>query len=74
MTTQIWQHITSGDRYAVEVDSYNQVVGATGPLHYSDIPAVLAGDWDLDPDVTQDIREDADNYRDVTSRSANETE
>lgn len=70
MTTQIWQHITSGERFAVAVDSYGQVVGAAGPLHYSEIAQAKAGDWNVDQDVTSDIRADAESYRNVTDRDA----
>ena len=68
MITQIWAHIASGEKYAVEIDGNDQVVGAAGPLHYSEIDQAIAGDWDADRDVTEDIKADADSYRDVTGK------
>jgi len=68
MTARIWQHTISGERFAVALDSYHQIVGACGPLHHSEITAAKCGDWDVDQDVTADIRANATDYRDVTDR------
>lgn len=72
MITRIWQHIASGERFAVAVDSFNQVVGATGPLHHSEIAVAKEGNWDADWDVTSDIKADTNSYRDVTNRVEHE--
>ena len=69
MITKIWQHITTGERYAVALDSYGWVVGAAGPLHHSEIAQAKTGDWNSDPEVTADIRDAAGSYRDVTDRA-----
>lgn len=67
METQIWAHAKSGERYVVQVDGTGRVVAAAGPLHYSEIPGALAGDWDPDPEVTSDLQESPDDYADVTA-------
>ena len=72
METQIWAHIKSGERYAVRLDRNGMVMGANGPLHHREIPVVLAGDWDSDADVTEDIQNDAESYRDVTKAAASD--
>ena len=69
MTTKIWVHVPSGERFAVAVDSYGQVVGAAGPLHHSEIPAAKDGNWDSDRDVTEDIKSNTGSYRDVTDQT-----
>lgn len=43
MSTQIWQHKTAGERYAVELDSNGVVVDVCGPLSQSDVEAVCKG-------------------------------
>jgi len=68
MITQIWAHVPSGERFAVAVDSYGVIMGAMGPLHHSEIEPAKAGNWDADQEVTEDIKNDSDNYRGVTNR------
>ena len=69
MVIKVWQHVTSGDRFAVGVDSYGYVLGATGPLHHSEIEQAKRGDWDIDHDVTEEIKANRQSYRDVTDRA-----
>ena len=68
MKNQIWQHVTSGELYAVVVDDGQSVVDAAGPLHHSEIAAALTGDWDGDVEVWEGIIAEPEAYRDVTER------
>jgi hypothetical protein len=68
MITQIWQHATSGERFAVAVDSYGYILGAAGPLHHSEIEQAKTGEWDADWEVLDDIRATQQEYRVVTDR------
>ena len=43
MNTQIWQHKTAGDMFAVETDENGVVVDVCGPLSQSDVEAVRKG-------------------------------
>lgn len=63
MTIQLWQHKTSGEKWAVEVDGNGQVLNACGPLHHSEVGAALAGNVNWDAETTEDIRNDADSFR-----------
>ena len=65
MISEIWQH-TNGDKYAVAVDSYGQIVGALGPLGDADPPHVLAGDWYSNQTNTIYVRANRSSFRDVT--------
>ncbi len=59
---QLWQHVTSGERYVVEIQS-GRVVEAAGPLHHGEIEAVMAGDFNCDPELAEDIDGDQGSYR-----------
>lgn len=69
MTTQIWQHRQSGERYIVAVDADGGVTDAAGPLYFADVDAIMTGDPALWPDVDGDaetaaaLGADADAYR-----------
>jgi hypothetical protein len=58
---QIWQHNVSGECYAVLVVG-GIVMGASGPLHHSDLDAALAGNWDNDEEVRHDLANHPDDY------------
>jgi hypothetical protein len=67
MATQIWQHIISGERFAVETNAQGIVIGAAGPLGESEVELAKAGDWVADSALTEILKETASQYRDVTS-------
>lgn len=67
MTTQIWAHIVSGERYVVVVQG-DTVVQAVGPLHYSDLDGAVRDGFDSDPEVVDDINADRDAYRITTDQ------
>lgn len=56
MQTQIWAHVRSGEWYAVTVDDSGQVVEAAGPLHYSEVAAVLRDGFNGDGEVADDLQ------------------
>ena len=60
----IWRHLTSGERYVVDVDESGRVLKAAGPLAYSDIPQALQ-DFDSDAELVDDLNESTDQYRSV---------
>ena len=62
-STQIWQHVRSGERYVVEVDFSGTVIGAAGPLYHMDIAAARHGDYTSDTDLVLDIDGTQDDYR-----------
>jgi hypothetical protein len=53
MAHLIFAHSPSGEKFAVQANEDGEIVGANGPLHYSEFPAILAGDWDADPELTE---------------------
>lgn len=57
MSSHIFQHNPSGEKFAVATDSYGAIVGANGPLQHREFAAVLAGDWDADPEMTAEWQE-----------------
>lgn len=59
--SQIWQHRTSGELFAIEIGEC-VVTGAAGPLSYSEHAAVRVGDWTSDPKMADDINADQDSY------------
>jgi len=63
MTTQIWAHVNSGERYIVVLDITGAVVEAAGPLHYKDIEIVLRDGFDSDGDLVDDLNAAPDQYR-----------
>lgn len=65
---QLWRHVRSGDVYAVATDPDTTIVAAAGPLHHSEQEAALAGDFDDDPDVRDDLAEHSDEYGLVEAR------
>lgn len=65
----IFNHSPSGEKFAVMTNTKGEIIGANGPLHDSEFAAILNGDWDSDPDVTQEFQEEdyiAAGYSDVT--------
>jgi hypothetical protein len=64
---QIWQHVTSGDRYAVHVTDDGVVTDAIGPLNDADIeiarrdPSIIA--INSNAELVDDLNENTDNYR-----------
>lgn len=68
MATQIWQHLMSGERFAVETNAQGVVIGAAGPLAESEVEPAKAGDWAPDSALTEIIKDTASQYRDVTSQ------
>ena len=64
MVAQYWQHVTSGEVYAIRVRD-GHVVAANGPLHHGDThadPADVA-DNGIDADLADDIDGAQDDYR-----------
>jgi len=63
MTLQLWNHKISGESYAVEFDNGN-VTEANGPLHYSEIPEVMASGFvpNPDPDTAEWINENQEEF------------
>lgn len=57
-TYELWRHTTSGEVYVVAVEG-DSLVGAAGPLAYTEHAAALTGDWDNDDDVLADLRQAA---------------
>ncbi len=58
MSTQIWQHKTAGDRYAVEIDSNTGVViDVWGPLAADEVATAQAGEWEsgMDPEALEAV-------------------
>ncbi len=43
-TVEYWQHVGTGEVFAVRVDAAGQIVSARGPLSAADIGAALFGD------------------------------
>lgn len=61
---QIWQHRTSGERYIVLVNTHtSEILEAAGPLHHSDISTALAGDYNADPELVEELGYEPDAYR-----------
>lgn len=61
---QIWQHRTSGEKYAVL--NGNGIEGACGPLYHADVDDIQArgfGDRLWDAELADAIDDDADAYR-----------
>src|SRR5438876_854618 len=53
MSNHIFNHFPDGEKFAVQMNSKGEIIGASGPLHYSEFAAVLAGDWDSDAEMTE---------------------
>jgi hypothetical protein len=51
-TFQTWRHKISGELYAVAFER-DELFAASGPLHYSEAEAALAGNFDDDPEVRE---------------------
>lgn len=64
MISKVWEQ--GGQKFAVAVDSYGQIVGALGPLGDADLPHVLAGDWESDDRDTSYVKANRASFRDVT--------
>lgn len=64
MTTimQLWQHVGSGEQFAVKVDELGNVIEACGPLYYSYVDQALAGDFDSDQELVDDLNSDSEHY------------
>ncbi len=64
---QIWQHITSGDRYAVHVTDNGIVTSAIGPLNDNEIgvtqrnASIIA--INSDADLVEDLNNNVSDYR-----------
>lgn len=65
ITNQYWQHKTSGDTYAVQVDESGAVVGACGPLYFRERTQENIDDFNFnnDQEVADDLNDDQDSYR-----------
>lgn len=59
--TYLWRHNTSGERFVVTVAA-GHVTAAAGPLHYSEVAAVVEDGFTSDPEMVADIDGDQDNY------------
>lgn len=68
---QYWAHARSGERYHVRIVD-GVVTGATGPLHHSEVTVANLGNFhdDDEPDLADDIRDHADEYRRVEVATA----
>lgn len=67
MRIQIWQHKTSGESYAVLIED-DTVIAANGPLNYTDVEAIQAGETDIDfggewVELGEDIQAHEEEYR-----------
>jgi hypothetical protein len=64
MAINYWQHITSGEIYAVETDDFGTVKNAAGPLHHTEYQIRPEdGMWEWDEDTAEGIYETADEYK-----------
>jgi len=68
MTTYTLQaHATSGERYALRYDDTNTITGCHGPLHHSDVTALVDGTADLTlTELDYDAIEDDDFFNRTT--------
>jgi hypothetical protein len=69
MSNHIFNHFPSGEKFAVQMNGKGEIVGANGPLHYSEFAAILAGDWDTDAEMTEWFQDNDyidEGYSDVT--------
>jgi hypothetical protein len=55
ITYQLWKHDTSGDVYVVAIENYGTIVSAAGPLDHSTYAQALAGDFDDDHELRDDL-------------------
>jgi uncharacterized protein RhaS with RHS repeats len=66
MTTQIWKHNTSGDKFGVETDSKGNVIAAIGPLHHTELDTTKWPEGIVisngDPEDAKWIRDNRDNF------------
>ena len=58
----VWAHIRSGERYVVVTDENGVVLEAVGPLHHSEITAVLRDGFDSNADLVDDINAASEEY------------
>lgn len=61
---ELWQHRTSGERYAVVTEG-GVCVDASGPLNQADVDAIMAGSEDVEwsGELSDDIAEHDEEYR-----------
>lgn len=64
-----WQHKTSEDVYAVQLDG-DTVVSACGPLHYSEVTAANLNPWDFnnDPELVESLNASREEYQVASPR------
>ena len=60
---QIWQHMTSGERYCVTVEPDGAVYGVAGPLHYSEISLADLADYETERADAEWMGEHASEFR-----------
>lgn len=64
MTIQLWQHMTSGDVFAVETDESGKVIAVSDALHWREQAAALDADGiDGSPEDVEWINEHAEEFR-----------
>ena len=57
MATQIWQHVPSGERFAIRFNAKDEIIGATGPIVHREATAYLADDWDDERELTEEFQD-----------------
>lgn len=65
MTNQYWQHIKSGETYAVQTTDDGTVVSACGPLAQDDVTEknITGYEFDSDADLVDSLQEHQDDYK-----------
>ena len=59
---ELWQHRTSGEVFAVELDAQGQATAAAGPLPPSEHQATIADQFDGRPGLADEINRARDQY------------
>jgi hypothetical protein len=62
IATELWQHRTSGEVYALQLDEHSRVIAAAGPLQPDEHQAALAEEFDGKPGLAEDIDRARDDY------------
>lgn len=66
MSVRIYQHMRSGDRYAIRLQG-DVIIGAIGPIHHTEIKSMLEdGIFETDIETLEWICSHITEYNDVT--------
>ncbi len=64
----VWQHVTAGERYIVELDDAGRVLAAVGPVYHAHIADMLeTGDWTPTAELADELNDHADDYRQLAA-------